>query len=75
MEDCTKGKKKHFALSVGNSELRNLLPVVSYRVAAGFPTSLNLVYKIKLVLCMHVFVISSIQPSYNAKKTSPPTKP
>lgn len=30
MEDFNKSKKKHFALTVGNSELRNFLPVVSY---------------------------------------------
>lgn len=36
MADGNNGEKKHFdAFSGGNSEQRNFLPVVSYRVAAG----------------------------------------
>lgn len=42
MEDCNKGKKIHFdAFSVGNSEQRHFLPVVSYRVAAGLCKSVS----------------------------------
>lgn len=42
MADGNNSKKKHFdAFSGGNSEQRNFLPVVSYRIAAGLCKSVS----------------------------------